>query len=110
MWKKRDVVPTPARSTYLLSQCMLHTTSFAFQRRLAASHLMAADMSRMMERGVMLLNWPEQSHSPRDVHPQSLRPCTQGWRSHIRKTKNEAVISSTSRRKKSVKACAALRK
>ena len=29
-WKNRDEVPTPTRSSCLLSRCMLHTTSFAF--------------------------------------------------------------------------------
>ena len=86
-------VPIPALSSDFLSRWMLHTNSCAFHQRLLASHLTDSVRSDITDWGVTLLNWPEQSHLPCTVHPHSGRPWIQGWRSVMRRTKKDAVIS-----------------
>ena len=60
--------------------------------------------------GSMLLNCPEQSHSPMTVHPQSESPCIQGCRSEMQRTRKDAFISDVRSFNRRVHARAAIRK
>ena len=72
---KRLDVPLPALTSLLLSRCILQIISVAFQRRHCASHATDSDKLCITVVGLMLLNWPEQPHSPITSQPQSSRPC-----------------------------------
>ena len=67
-------VPFPARSGFLLSWCILQNVSVAFQRRCCANHATNSDRSCITVEGVILLNWPEHSHSPITSQSHSGKP------------------------------------
>jgi len=58
--------------------------------------------------GNIILNWPEQSHSPMISQPHSGKPRTQGCNLEMFKTRNDAVIALTSRCNNNVNARAAV--
>ena len=91
--RKPGVLFTFDRHLHTGPRAGMVTNRRAFHQRLLASHLTDSVRSDITDWGVPLLNWPEQSHLPCTVHPHSGRPWIQGWRSVMRRTKKDAVIS-----------------